>query len=432
MNFSRITVLLLVGTLFLAGCKPKRPVIKPSSAVVVVPVKLGNIVASTIIIGQVKAYDKVELVARVKGFLQKRNFIEGELVKKGQLLFLIEQDQYKADVIKAKAAVMSAMADKKNADIDYERQRALYQKRAVAQKEFDNAAANKMSADASVLKAQAELKNAELDLSYTQIKAPFDGIVGLAAYSVGNVVGPDSDSLDSIVKVDPVRVQFNLSEVDVLRIQKEIIKEGKDRKKEVPIIVKLIFQDGSEYGRTGKITFWNNQVNSSTGTFLMQATFENPNVLLLPGMYVRVQLEGRKSYKALLIPQVAVSSEQTGDYVMVVNKDKKAVRRKVELGRKKGLNVEVKSGLKEGELVVTEGLQKIREGMIVKPVLGKSYPLGNTIVKPLNGTQMPLPSDVNNKLNKKAAPAERNAKASGNVEQAKQPVAAADKKGEAK
>ncbi|QSH41557.1 efflux RND transporter periplasmic adaptor subunit [Lentisphaerota bacterium ZTH] len=393
MNFLRLSSLLLAGTVCLTGCKPKRPEVKPSSAVVVVPAKVGNIVASTIIIGQVKAYDKVELVARVKGFLKKRNFTEGDLVKKGQLLFLIEQDQYKADVIKAKAAVMSAMADKKNADIDYERQRSLYQKRAVAQKEFDNAAASKMSAEAAVLKAQAELKNAELDLSYTEIKAPFDGIVGLAAYSEGNVVGPDSDALDSIVKVDPVRVQFNLSEVDVLRIQKAMIKEGKEREATPPIVVRLIFQDGSEYSKTGKISFWNNQVNSSTGTFLMQATFPNPDYLLLPGMYVRVMLEGRKSYKALLIPQVAVISEQTGDYVMIVDKTNKVDRRKVELGRKKGLNIEVKSGLKEGELIITQGLQKVNEGMVVKPVMGKSFPLGETTVKPLNGNQMPLPSD---------------------------------------
>ncbi len=250
----------------------------------------------------------------------------------------------------------------------------MYQKDAVSQKVYDDATAKKMETDASVLGAQAKLDQANLNLSYTEIKAPFDGRIGLATHSVGNLVGPDSGMLADIARLDPVRVQYNLSEVELLDFLR-----NKDVDARGFLIIKLFFQDGKQYDQPGEITFWNNQVNPSTGTLLMQATFPNPKSILIPGLYVKVKIETKEVNKAVMIPRNAVIEDQTGKYVLIVNKSDIVERRQIVPAadqNQQDMDIGLKSGVQPGEMVIVDGIQKVRPGMKVKAeVMAAANPL---------------------------------------------------------
>ncbi|MFA7229725.1 MAG: efflux RND transporter periplasmic adaptor subunit [Victivallaceae bacterium] len=369
MRFTTFVGLAGIGLLILTGCEKKTPPPQPPPSVTVTPVKAGTVTPNSTIIAQVKAYNDVKLVARVKGFLRKQDFVEGQMVKKDQLLYLIEPEEYQADVQSAEAMLLRAQADQKNANIDYVRQKNLYTQDAVSQRNYDNAVAKKMECDAAILQATAKLENAKLNLSYTEIKSPFTGRIGLNTYSVGNVVGPDSGTLADVVQVDQVRVQFSLNELLLLKIMQYRGESGNAPE----LTVKLFFQDGSMYKYPGAITFWNNRINPATGSLLMQATFPNPEMLLVPGMYVKVTLETKHPEKALLAPLNAILDSQAGKSVMLVNKDSVVEERKITTGDSDGPYIQITSGLKAGDLIIVEGLQKVRSGLKVAITVDKNF-----------------------------------------------------------
>ncbi len=368
---TRFIFIFIFLCIFSAGCSKKEKQVPVPPSVTVVPAVMGNVVSATEIIGQAKAYDEVDLVARVQGFLTKINFQEGTTVTKGQLLFQIEKDQYQALVESAQAMLMKAQAVFDNAEITYNRQKKLFEENATAKKNLDDAISAHTEAKANVMQAEADLTTAKLNLGYTTINAPFDGRIGFYTYSEGNLVGLSSKRLANVVKLDPMRVQFNISEVDLVDLRLNRGKENVETKSEYVVTVQ--FQNGALYSREGKLSFADNKVNSSTGTILVEALFPNPDQVLVPGMYVKVAVKDKEQKPALLIPQSSIQESQLGKFVLVVGADNNVLQRVIKTGIKSGPSIQVVEGLKEGERVVVEGLQKVRLGMPVKPLVDESY-----------------------------------------------------------
>jgi membrane fusion protein (multidrug efflux system) len=356
----------------LTGCDKKNgdsQAPPPPPSVSVSEVKVGDVIGSNTYIGQVVAYDDVNLTARVEGFLTSRNFNEGQAVKEGTTLFTIEKDQYLANLNAAAATVAQKKAEQIRCDQDYVRYKGLVKTSAVAQTKFEDAVAGKAVADANVLAAEADLQKAKLNLGYTDVKAPFDGVVGFVNYSVGNLVGPSSKFLANIVRVDQVKVDFSVSEIYLTTAFEKSLKN-----KTAPgtmYVPKLILSNGSAYPHPGKIAFWDNRINPSTGTLTVRAVFPNPEDLLVVGGYVKVKLESNVPEKCVLAPLSGIQEDQTGKFVLLVDKNNTVEKRSVKTGDRAGADIVIKHGLQSGDRIITEGLQKARAGAKVNPVSGK-------------------------------------------------------------
>jgi len=271
-----------------------------------------------------------------------------------------------------------AKANLKNDTIDYERQKYLSDKDAVSLRIYEKAVAQKAISEASVLSAKAALKEAKLKLSYTDINAPFNGRIGIAKYSVGNVVGPNSEPLGYVVMVDPIQIEFNLTESFITTILQEKFhtkdlpnqksRKGPSAEKVIP---RLVLSNGTKYPEAGEIDFIDNVVNPMTGTIKLRALFKNPKAILIPGAYVTVSLQDQNKKEALLIPQAAIQEDQTGKFVMQVSKDNEVKKQNITTGSIYGVNIVVKSGLQVGDLIIEEGLQKVRSGVKVNPAMNK-------------------------------------------------------------
>jgi membrane fusion protein (multidrug efflux system) len=334
----------------------------PPPAVSVTPVVTRQITETSDYVGRVAAIDKVDVVARVPGFLEQRNFVEGQLVKKGDLLFRIEQDTYKAAVDQARATLAKAKAAEVNAKLQLERGKELVRNSNIPQATVDQRQADEDAAQAGVLEAQAALDQAVINLGYTEIRSPIDGRIGIAVYTEGNLVQPSSGRLATIVRQDPVYVLFQASERDVLEYKRKIL-ESQDKKAQVTLRIKL--PNGTIYPHAGVNDFLDVQVDSTTDTVTVRGVVENPERLLIPGGIIGVMVERGEPRPALVVPQSAVLLDQAGRYVLVVNADKKVEQRRITTGAEQGRDIVVTGGLKEGELVIVEGIQKVRPGQLV-------------------------------------------------------------------
>ncbi|MEM7222850.1 MAG: efflux RND transporter periplasmic adaptor subunit [Pseudomonadota bacterium] len=359
-------VLALLGGL-LAACDeaPKAEATQgPPPSVTVAKVERKDVTPTFNLVGRVVAIDSVNLRARVEGFLEEWDFVEGHDVDKDQLLFVIEQAPYEAEVQRAKGDLERAKAEHTNAKLALERAKKLLTKGNISQAKVDDATADEKVAAADVLQMEAALETANLDLQYTEIHSPIKGRIGKALYSVGNLVGPSSDPLATVVSLDPIYVEVNVSERDMLDVRRDGFDERADK---VTPFLKL--SDGSDYPESGKFIFINNEVDPGTDTILVRAQFPNPETILLPEQFVTVIIKRREPTKALVIPQAAVQENQSGRFVLVVGKDDEVEQRQVTLGEQDGTEWVVEKGLNEGESVIVQGLQKVKPGGKVNPVM---------------------------------------------------------------
>jgi membrane fusion protein (multidrug efflux system) len=351
------------GCIFLIACQGAAAQgTPPPPAVTVAPVVSREVTATGDFIGRIVAIDKVDVVARISGFINERNFTEGQQVKTGDLLFSIEPDTYKAAVDQQAANLAKAKATEVNANLQLQRGQELVRNQNIPQSEVDQRAANAQAAHADVMQAQALLEQAKINLGYTEIRSPIDGRIGIANFTVGNLVSPSSGTLATIVSQDPIYVTFQASEADIIAYKHRIAASA-DKNPHVTIHIKL--PDGTIYPHPGLTNLLDVQVQPDTDTVLARAQLPNPEGMLVPGGIVGVQVERGGPQSLLVVPQSAVQLDQGGHYVLVVAADKKVEQRRITTGVEQGRDVVVTQGLKQGELVIIEGIQKVHPGQVV-------------------------------------------------------------------
>ena len=346
----------------------------PPPAVTVSPVANRQVTETGDFVGRVVAIDKVDVVARVAGFIEQRNFTEGQLVKTGDLLFRIEQDTYKAAVDQQNANLAKAKATEVNANLQLQRSQTLVKNQNVPQATVDQNEATELAAQADVLQAQALLEQAKINLAYTEIRSPIDGRIGIANFTIGNLVGPTSGKLATIVSQNPIYVTFQASEADIIEYRHRVAASA-DKSPRVTIHIKL--PDGSIYPYAGVTNFLDVQVEAETDTVVVRAQLPNPDGLLIPSGIVGVVVERGAPHSSLVVAQSAVQLDQAGHYVMVVDDAKKVELRRITTGSDQGRDVVVTNGLKEGELVIVEGIQKVHPGQIVAATVAPTVAPGN-------------------------------------------------------
>jgi membrane fusion protein (multidrug efflux system) len=337
----------------------------PPPAVTVSTIKVEDVAPTSAFIGRVTAIESVQIVPRVTAFIDDVPVKQGSDVKAGDVLYQLQTSQYQADLQAAQAQLQSAQAGLRNAEVTYLRAAQLNQQGFEAQSNLDTATANRDQARAAVLTAQANVALAALNLSYCTIKSPIDGRIGAITLTKGNLVTPNTPAMATVNQLDPIRVVFAVSNTEVVKVEQRT--GATTTEIAAGLVLSLILPDGSRYGEKGKIAFLSNEVDASTGTVSVYADFPNPKQLLLPGAFVNVEVQEAKPDEEPLVPLAAVQTEQNGSYVLVVDADNKVSQQPIEIGRQIGQSAIVTKGLKGGERVIVEGVQKVRPGQTVSP-----------------------------------------------------------------
>ena len=332
----------------------------PPPAVLVQAAQLKPLAARSEFIGRAAAVDKVDLRARVKGFLGPRKFNDGDQVKEGQVLFTIEPDTYQAAVDQRTAQRDAAKAALVNAETQFKRAAELLRTNTGTQAVYDQRQSEQLQARASLEEAEAALRDAEINLSYTKIKSPITGRVGKAAVSPGNLVSPDSGVLATVVTESPMRVLFSVT-------QRELLEARRQGGGSEGLIVQLRLADDSLFPEKGKLDFLDVVVDPKTDGQTVRAVFDNKNNTLTDGQTVRVAIEAEKPPTVVAISEAAVALDQGGAYVFVVNDKNVAEQRRIKVGTSRDGLLAVEQGLKEGDKVIVQGQQRVRAGMTVAP-----------------------------------------------------------------
>jgi RND family efflux transporter MFP subunit len=332
-------------------------------------------------IGTLDGFTNADVRAQVTGYLLRQGYREGSFVKKGQLLFEIDPrpfqaalDQAQGQLAQAKAALANAQAVQGRTELDVNRYTPLAKEQAASQQDLDNAVQNNMAAKATVATAEAQIKSAEaavetakINLDFTRLIAPIDGIAGQAQLQVGALVNPSSGPVTSVSTVDPIKVYFTVSESEYLDWNKRFPTETTREAARKSLRLELILANGTTYPHEGTVYFADRQVNQGTGAISIAGLFPNPGNILRPGGYGKVRTAKSVQKDALLVPQRAVSDLQGGYQVAVVDGENKVSIRSVKVGDRVGGEWIVAEGLKQGERVIVEGVQKVRPGMQVNP-----------------------------------------------------------------
>lgn len=346
-----------------AATAPAAAQAMPAPAVGVRPASLRGISQSFEFVGRIKAIEKVEVRARVEGFLDKVLFREGQDVKAGDLLYQIEKTQFLARVEEAKANLAVAEAERTNAQLQYSRQLELSQRQYSPQSQVDQNKAALDQSSARIMQARAALTLAETNLGYTDIRAPIAGRIGRTTYTLGNLVNPASGVLATIVSQSPIYVVFPVSVRDLQAIREARRQEGGGMAK-IDIVIRL--SSGQEYPQRGTWNFTDPQVDQQTDTLIMRATLPNPNGELVDGEFVTAVIRERQEEQRLVVPQTALQVDQSGYYVLIVDGQHKVELRRVQTGPNRDTDVVIISGLAEGDKVIVEGIQKVRPGQVVQ------------------------------------------------------------------
>ncbi|WP_245270753.1 efflux RND transporter periplasmic adaptor subunit [Beijerinckia mobilis] len=353
-------------------------------------------------LGRVQGIDRVDIVARVTAFLEEVAFQDGTEVKTGDVLYRLESGPFAAVLSSRKAVADQFRAQLVNANIALARAQALLRTPAGTQATVDSATANARALEAQVAGAEADVKSAQINLDYTTIKSPIDGKIGRTSVRIGNVVSPSSGTLVTIVRQDPMYVLFPVSVRTMLELRNRALKlaEKDPEHKANQLVVRLRLPDGRIYNQTTNVNFVDNSIQTSTDTILLRATIPNPIIPasealhvplreLTDGEFVNVILEGAEPIMVLAIPRAAVLTDQESDFVYIVDKEGKAQRRNIKLGQSTPTVASVLTGLKEGELVIAEGLQSVRPG---QPVSASPLTPGPTIDQATKAPEAVQPS----------------------------------------
>ena len=341
----------------------------PPKVTVAVPVqqKVTRYLEAT---GYAAAINTTNLVARVQGFLQKINYKDGDQVKEGATLFTIEPEPYELKLQQAQAAERGAEATLKQTEAEYERQADLSGRGVSTKVALDNATANKDSALAKLKQAQVDTQQAAINLGYTQVKAPFDGIVTARLVSLGELVGANGPTqLATIVQTAPIYVNFNISEQDVLNIRADMRRLGITQAELVQYPIEVGLQTDQGYPHRGTLDYVSPSIDRATGTLAVRAILPNPDQVLVPGNFVRVRVGAADEHDSLLVPDAALGSDQGGRYVLVVDNNNVVEQRKVAIGPKVGDLRVIDSGLKPDDRVVVAGILRAIPGQKVDPQL---------------------------------------------------------------
>jgi multidrug efflux system membrane fusion protein len=368
----RSLILLPLLVAFLAGCKPENKFQPPPPPEISVALPLQqNVTPYEELTGNTVAFATVDLVARVEGFLISQNYVDGSVMKKGDTLFVIEQTMYKAQVKEAEAQLDGAKAQLLNAEAEFTRQETLLRQNVTAQNTYDQAKAKRDSARASVENNEGNLTVAQTNLGYTTVQAPFDGIVSKHLVSVGELVGNGkATKLATIVQLDPIYVEFNVSEQDVLKIRQNLANRRLTVEElgKIPLDIGLMNEEG--YPHTGVMNYVSPELDAQTGTILVRGLFKNPDRALIPGFFTRIRVPlGLGSTSVLLIPNRVIAEDQAGKYALVVNKDNVVEQKRIKTGQL----------LVGGLRVITQGLAA--DDRVVLTTNGQAVPGGKVVPK---------------------------------------------------
>jgi membrane fusion protein, multidrug efflux system len=370
------------------GCKKEAPPAPPPPAVEVLKVDQKDVPIFKDWVGALDGYVNAVIRAQVTGYLIKQNYKEGDLVKNGQVLFEIDPRTFQASLDQAKAQLSQQKARHDTTKANLARIRPLAEKNAVSQKDLDDAVGAELSTRSSVEAAQAAVENAQLNLGFTKITSPVDGIAGIAKAQIGNLVGPNMQTeLTAVSTVNPIKVYINVSEQEYLRAR-----EGNKNLEEIPL--QLILANGSVYPHKGKFAMADRQVDPTTGTLKIGTLFPNPNNMLRPGGYGMLRAQTTVKKGAILVPQRAVGEIQGKTLIAVVGADNKVELRPVKAGEQIGSDWIINEGLKAGETIVVEGIQKVKAGMTVSPKpFAPGAPEGQGAATPEKKPAAPAPAE---------------------------------------